>query len=83
MGVICTLLQLYSLAVLAWVILSWVQVPSDHPVARIQLGLDRIIYPLILPLRRVMPSPRVGGAMLDLSPIVLLLGVALLRRIIC
>jgi uncharacterized protein YggT (Ycf19 family) len=65
------------------VILSWVQVPSDHPVAKVQLLLDRIIYPLILPLRRVMPSPRVGGAMLDLSPIVLLLGIALLRGIIC
>jgi uncharacterized protein YggT (Ycf19 family) len=82
-GIICTILQLYSLAVLAWVILSWVQVPSDHPVAKIQLLLDRIIYPLILPLRRVMPSPRVGGAMLDLSPIVLLLGIAILRGIIC
>ena len=83
MGLVCTLLKLYSLAVLAWVILSWVQVPSDHPVSKIQLLLDRIIYPLILPLRRVMPSPRVGGAMLDLSPIVLILGIAVLRGIIC
>ncbi len=83
MGVVCTILNLYSLAVLAWVILSWVQVPSDHPVARVQLLLDRIIYPVILPLRRVMPSPRVGGAMLDLSPIVLLLGIAVLRGVIC
>jgi YggT family protein len=82
-GILCTLLQLYSLAVLAWVILSWVQVPSDHPVARVQLLLDRIIYPVILPLRRVMPSPRVGGAMLDLSPIVLLIGIAVLRGVIC
>ncbi len=83
MGVVCTILNLYSLAVLAWVILSWVQVPSDHPVAKVQLLLDRIIYPVILPLRRVMPSPRVGGAMLDLSPIVLLLGIAVLRGVIC
>ncbi len=83
MGIICTLLQLYSLAVLAWVILSWVQVPSDHPVARIQLLLDRIIYPVILPIRRVLPSPRIGAAMLDLSPIVLLIGVAILRGVIC
>jgi uncharacterized protein YggT (Ycf19 family) len=63
--------------------LSWVQVPRDHPVAKVQLLLDRIIYPVILPLRRVMPSPRVGGAMLDLSPIVLILGIAILRGVIC
>jgi uncharacterized protein YggT (Ycf19 family) len=83
MGIVCTILQLYSLAVIAWVILSWVQVPRDHPVAKVQLLLDRIIYPVILPLRRVMPSPRVGGAMLDLSPIVLILGIAILRGVIC
>ncbi len=83
MEILCTILQFYSLAVIAWVILSWIQVPSDHPVAKVQLLLDRIIYPVILPLRRVMPSPRVGGAMLDLSPIVLILGIALLRGIIC
>lgn len=83
MSVVCTILQLYSLAVIAWVILSWVQVPRDHPVAKVQLLLDRIIYPVILPLRRVMPSPRVGGAMLDLSPIVLILGIAILRGVIC
>lgn len=83
MQLICLALSIYTIAIFAWVILSWVQVPSDHPVARVQLALDRIIYPVILPLRRVMPSPRIGGAMLDLSPIVLLIGVNILQRIIC
>lgn len=83
MQVICLALSIYTIAIFAWVILSWVQVPSDHPVAKVQLALDRIIYPVILPLRRVMPSPRIGGAMLDLSPIVLLIGVNILQRIIC
>ena len=77
------LINLYSLAVLAWIILSWIRVSSSHPLARVVVFLDRIIYPLILPLRRVMPSPRVGGAMLDLSPIVLILGIAVLRGVIC
>ena len=82
MEIVCFVLRLYTLAVFAWVILSWVQIPRDHPIARIQLALDRIIYPVILPLRRVMPSPRIGGAMLDLSPIVLILGVSLLQRLL-
>jgi YggT family protein len=65
------------------VILSWVQVGSTHPIGRIQVFLDRIIYPVILPLRRILPPLRLGGAMIDLSPLVLLLGLQLLRRVIC
>jgi YggT family protein len=45
--------------------------------------LDRLIYPLILPLRRILPPLRLGGAMLDLSPLVLIFGLQILRRFIC
>jgi YggT family protein len=83
MALICWLLTLYSLLVLAWVVLSWVRVPSTHPVGRVQVLLDRLIYPLILPLRRVLPPLRFGGAAVDLSPLVLLLGVQIVQQIIC
>lgn len=83
MGIICTALSLYSLAVLIWVILSWVRVPSTHPLGRITVFLDRIIYPVILPIRRVVPPLRLGGGALDLSPIVLLIGLSLLQGWIC
>ena len=83
MALICWLLSLYSLLVLAWVVLSWVRVPSTHPVGRIQVLLDRLVYPLILPLRRVLPPLRLGGAAVDLSPLVLLLGVQIVQQIIC
>jgi YggT family protein len=65
------------------VVLSWVRVPSTHPVGRVQVLLDRLIYPLILPLRRVLPPLRFGGAAVDLSPLVLLLGVQIVQQIIC
>ncbi len=83
MSIICLLLQIYFLAVLAWVVLSWVQVSSVHPLGRVQVFLDRIIYPVILPLRRVLPPLRLGGMALDLSPLVLMLGISLLRRFVC
>jgi YggT family protein len=83
MSIICLLLQIYFLAVLAWVILSWVQVSSVHPLGRVQVFLDRIIYPVILPLRRVLPPLRLGGMALDLSPLVLMLGISFLRRFVC
>ncbi len=75
-------LDLYFYAVFLWVILSWIRVSSTHPLGRVQTFLDRIIYPVILPLRRVIPPIRLGGGALDLSPIVLLIGIQLLRSVV-
>lgn len=83
MEIICLALRLYWFAILIWVILSWVRVPASHPLGRVTVFLDRIIYPVILPIRRIMPPLRLGGGALDLSPIVLLLGISLLRQFIC
>jgi YggT family protein len=82
-GLICFLIQLYSLAVLAWVILSWVRVSAVHPLGKVQVFLDRIIYPIILPMRRIIPPLRMGMAAIDLTPLILLLGLGLLRRFVC
>jgi YggT family protein len=78
LDLIATLLEIYFYAVLIWVILSWIQVSSTHPVGRAQIFLDRIIYPVILPIRRVIPPVRLGAGALDLSPIVLLVGLRIL-----
>jgi YggT family protein len=75
LDLIATLLQVYFFAVFAWVILSWIRVSSTHPLGRIQHFLDRIIYPVILPIRRVVPP-------IDLSPIILLIGTQILISII-
>jgi YggT family protein len=76
------LLQVYLYAVITWIILSWIRVSPDHPVARVSVFLDRIIYPVILPLRRVIPPLRLGGGLLDLSPIVLIIAIQILIRLL-
>ncbi len=81
-GILILILRVYFYAVLGWVILSWIPTSSDHPLGRVNVFLDRIIYPVILPLRRVIPPLRVGGGMLDLSPIVLLIGLRLLMSLV-
>lgn len=78
-GVLCLVLNTYALVLLAWVIMSWVRIPSTHPLAKLQLLLDRIVYPVILPIRRFVPPLRIGGAYLDLSVIL----VFILIRVIC
>jgi YggT family protein len=77
-----TALYLYFLAVFAWVVLSWIPMSSGHPLGRVKHFLDRIIEPVIRPIRRVIPPIRLGGGALDLSPVILLIGIQLIRRLI-
>lgn len=77
-GIICLVLTWYSYGLLAWIILGWIQVPTDHALGRVRGALDTIIMPLVLPLRRVIPPLRVGGVALDLSVLVIFLAIGLI-----
>jgi YggT family protein len=83
MAFICALIDLYVLILFGRIILSFFEVPSDHPVGRIRSILASLTDPVLIPLRRVIPPIRMGPAALDLSPLVVLLGLSLLRRLVC
>ena len=70
-----TLIDMYSLIVLVAVILSWVQLPYDNPIAQF---VNRLTEPLLGPIRSVLPE--MGG--LDFSPIILLVGLQMLRGLL-
>lgn len=86
MGLICLLLNLASLALFAWIILSYVvnfgRLPWGHPIRRIYDALSNAINPILVPIRRVLPPLRAGTVGLDLSPLVLFLGIIILRSIL-
>ena len=65
------LFDLYSLIVLAAVVVSWTNVPREHPAVRL---LDRLTEPLLGPIRKILPP--MGGV--DFSPLVLLIALRLL-----
>lgn len=69
------ILDLYSLVVFAAVILSWLNLSPDNPFVRVVTALTE---PVLGPIRKVMPD--LGG--IDLSPMVLLLGITVLRRVL-
>ncbi len=69
------LIDLYSLVVLAAVILSWLQVDRRSPLVSI---VNILTEPVLGPLRRALPP--FGG--LDFSPMVLLLLLQLLQGIL-
>ncbi len=67
--------DLYSLVILAAVILSWVRLPPDNPIVRVTSALTE---PLLAPIRRILPD--LGG--IDISPMVLLVALRLLRGLL-
>ena len=67
--------KLFSYSLFLWIILSWVQVPQEHPIGQIKNILDQFYNRILAPIRSAIPMVRIGIAGLDLSPIVLILGV--------
>ena len=83
MGFVCTLLFLYLLAVFARIALSWFPVTPGTFLAQVNSALYTITEPVLGPLRRAIPPVRLGAMALDLSPIIVLLGIQFLQRAIC
>jgi YggT family protein len=83
MTVVCQLLFIYSLVVLARIVLSFFDVPSDHPVGRVRHVLSLAVDPVLRPIRALLPPVRLGSVGLDLSPLILFAAIFLLQRIIC
>ena len=82
MSIVCFVLWAYLAALIVRIILDWVQVPPSHPVGRARDGLSLVTEPVLAPLRRVIPPLRLGGVALDLSVIVVLIGLQVIMRII-
>ena len=81
--VLCNLLLLYIVAIFARVIFSWIPLSPESPVTVVRTWLVRITEPVMGPLRRALPAIRLGSMALDLSPIVLLIGLQVFRAFIC
>ncbi len=71
-----TLIQLYSFVLLARIVLSWI--PNVDRSNQIVQVLYQITEPVLEPARRVIP--RVG--MIDISPIVVFIGLRMLQSIL-
>lgn len=77
-NILCTLGNLYLLAIFARIIVSWFPVEPGSTFASVVGFLYSITEPVLGPLRRAIPALRMGGMGLDLSPIIVVLGLQLL-----
>lgn len=65
-------------AVLSWLVAFNVVNLSNRFVSNVVYALDRLLEPLLRPIRNLLPD--LGG--LDFSPMVLILGIILLQRLL-
>jgi YggT family protein len=69
------LIDLYSLVLLASVILSWVRLDPDNAIVRV---VHQLTEPVLSRVRQILPAA--GG--FDFSPMVVLLGLQLLKSLL-
>jgi YggT family protein len=83
MVVICVAIQLYIFVIFVRLIMSWFPPTPGTTYAQIYDAFVTVTEPVLGPVRSMMPPMRMGAMALDLSPIVVLLGLQILRRFIC
>jgi YggT family protein len=79
-GIIGWILQAYVIVIFARVILSWFPITPGTPLASAARVLYALTEPVLAPIRRVLPPMRMGGMGLDLSPIIVLIGLQIVAR---
>lgn len=81
MGIVCTLLFALLVLLLVHVVFSWIPRPPE-PLLPLVRGIDRILSPILEPIRRVLPPLRMGGMGLDLSVLVVFFAIFILQVIL-
>ena len=83
MAFVCLLLQLYYIALIGRIILSWFPIEPGGALAGIFGVLYTVTEPVLGPIRRVLPPIGMGGMGLDLSPIIVFFGIMIITQSIC
>jgi len=82
MEIVCIALQIYALIILARIILTWFPLDPEGSVAAIAGFLFVLTDPVLGPIRRAIPPVRIGAIALDLSAIIVLVGIQVLLAVL-
>jgi len=83
MSFVCLALTIYLVLIFARILLSWFPLDPGGNAAVVAGFLYMVTDPVLGPLRRAIPGVRLGSVMLDLSPIIVIIGIQVLQTIIC
>jgi YggT family protein len=82
-GIVCIGLDLYVLILFAAIIMSWFPLEPGSAMAGVYGFLLRLTEPVLGPIRRTIPAVRIGGFGLDLSPFIVIIGIRIIRALVC
>jgi len=77
-----TLTYVYLALILAYILMSWIPLPYNVWVNKLQRFLYDVVEPYLRLFRRILPRTAVGGLGLDLSPILAILALFLVNRLL-
>ena len=80
--ILIEVLQVYLLCVFVRVLLSWFPMDPWGRPAKAAHVLERITDPILVPLRRAIPPLRIGAGAIDLSPVIVLVGLEIVINIL-
>ncbi|MEZ5244402.1 MAG: YggT family protein [Acidimicrobiales bacterium] len=83
MGIVCLAISIYMLVILVRIVLTWFPLDPNGAMATVAGFLFVITDPVLGPLRRALPPVRLGSVALDLSPIIVLIGLQILQGVVC
>ena len=75
-----TLTYVYLALILAYILMSWIPLPYNVWVNKLQRFLYDVVEPYLRLFRRILPRTAVGGLGLDLSPILAILALFLVKQ---
>ena len=81
-GFVNTLFLVYLALVIAYIITSWIPLPYNIWLNRMQRFLYDVVDPYLRLFRRFLPMLRLGGLGLDLSPIIAIFSLYILNAIL-
>jgi len=82
-SVVCIALYAYLIVLVIKAVLSWFPIDYDSPLQGVRRALDSVTEPVLNPLRKVIPALQIGGIGLDMSFMVLFLGIVILQQVVC
>lgn len=81
-SILCVALLVAMLVLVATIVTSWFAVQPGTAMESVARTLRSVTEPVLGPVRGVLPQPRVGGGALDLSPLVVLIVLQVLRLLL-
>jgi YggT family protein len=79
---VSTVFAVYLICIIAYIIMSWIPLPYNVWLSRVQRFLYDVVDPYLRLFRRFLPQLSLGGLGLDLSPVVAIFSLYIVQALV-